>query len=388
MKVQDVSFFHKKCTACGACFAACAKKAIAFTQDSEGFFYPSIDSIKCIHCGLCAKVCPITHEKNMALCLDVLRGKASKDTIRQNSSSGGLFYVFSQYVLKQNGIVFGVAFDSNTQKAVYCNSDNTSIEKLMRSKYVEAADNENVLLQAKSQLEKGRLVLFSGTPCKIVGLKAFLGKDYPNLFTIDFMCHGKPTSKLLTDTINREEAIVGDRCVDVTFREKIKGWRKQTIAFYFEHSERTVYESTQYYYYYYFLHSCSLRKSCFTCSYYNRHEADVTLADYWKLPKETDDDKGHSLVFVNSEKGKWLIGEVSSEIETVSDRSAVPSMEMYAHTHRKGYHVRRRKWFFKKYKEYGVDYIATKGYNKRVSADLRVQMMINKLLRIRMLINK
>ncbi len=159
----------------------------------------------------------------------------------------------------------------------------------------------------KRQLDHERTVLYCGTPCKIQGLYSFLGHDAPNLYTIDFMCHGKPSAGFLSDVIRDEEKAVGGECVDVTFREKIKGWRKQVIAFYFLESSPVIYESSDFYYYYYYLHNYSLRKSCVNCKYYSGHKADITLSDYWSIPKNEDDDKGMSLAYINTEKGKKLL---------------------------------------------------------------------------------
>ena len=51
------------------------------------------------------------------------------------------------------------------------------LERLQGSKYVQS-DIAFSFRRAKEDLEAGKYVLFSGTPCQIGGLKAYLGKEY------------------------------------------------------------------------------------------------------------------------------------------------------------------------------------------------------------------
>lgn len=48
-----------QCTGCTSCVSICPKRAIYMKKDSEGFFYPVIESSKCVNCNLCDKVCII-----------------------------------------------------------------------------------------------------------------------------------------------------------------------------------------------------------------------------------------------------------------------------------------------------------------------------------------
>ena len=60
------------------------------------------------------------------------------------------------------------------------------------SKYVQSRIGDS-FRQTECFLKTGRKVLFSGTPCQIAGLKLFLKKEYDNLLTVDFICHGVPS---------------------------------------------------------------------------------------------------------------------------------------------------------------------------------------------------
>jgi coenzyme F420-reducing hydrogenase beta subunit len=74
------------------------------------------------------------------------------------------------------------------------------------SKYVQS-DTNNSFKLAKLDLENGKTVLFSGTPCQIAGLKSFLRKEYENLYTIDLICHGTP-SQLILEKYNLVSLII------------------------------------------------------------------------------------------------------------------------------------------------------------------------------------
>ena len=338
-----------KCTACSACAFICPKHAICLQQDDEGFYYPILDEKVCISCGKCKKICPALKEKTSIKAQSTYIGCSISDDIRAYGSSGGIFPEIARYICDNNGTAFGVAFDREKQQAIYTGCKTDQLEKLYRSKYVEAKDNDT-FLQVKKLLENGSSVLYCGTPCKIDGLLSFLENDYDNLYTIDFMCHGKPSAGFLSDVIRDEEKKADDICTNVTFREKLNGWRKQTTAFYFSRNNAVKYDSSLYFYYYYFLHNYTIRKSCIGCKYYKSHMADITLSDYWQIPKEKDDDKGTSLIQINTEKGKELLNRIRNKTD-IQQITNLSNMELYAHTSRKGYKMKKRDTFFRIYKE-------------------------------------
>ena len=67
-----------------------------------------------------------------------------------------------------------------------------------------------------------------------------------------------------------------------------------------------------------FLRNTSLRESCYNCQFKKKNRAsDITLADFWGIENvapEMDDDKGTSLVIVNSEKGKQIFEQIKDKI--------------------------------------------------------------------------
>ena len=185
--------------------------------------------------------------------------------------------------------------------------------KFRNSKYVQSHIG-NTYQQAKVFLEKGRSVLFSGTPCQIGGLKAYLGKDFDNLIYQDIICHGVPSPKVWQKYVNYREKCAGAYVQRINFRRKNEGWKRFSISFLFNNDteyhqpfDEDLMMTT-------FLRNTCLRPSCYNCSFKTIHrESDITLADFWKIQSlmpEMDDDKGTSLVIINSDKGKKLFDSI------------------------------------------------------------------------------
>lgn len=68
-----------------------------------------------------------------------------------------------------------------------------------------------------------------------------------------------------------------------------------------------------------FLQNVILRDSCYNCYFKDLHRnSDITLADFWGIDNvipEMNDDKGTSLVIVNSKKGNELIKKIIYDVE-------------------------------------------------------------------------
>ena len=181
-----IDFEH--CTGCEACIQICPQKCISTQQGEFDFLYPVVDEDRCIDCHLCEKVCPI--DKDVSAPEDQKASAAvNKDKkVLVNSTSGAAFSALSDHVLGQNGVVYGCAMDG--MKVHHVRIDNLrNLKRLRGSKYVQSRIG-NVFKEAEADLQEGRKVLFSGTPCQIAGLKYYLRKEYENLITVDIVCHG------------------------------------------------------------------------------------------------------------------------------------------------------------------------------------------------------
>lgn len=307
----------KNCTGCYACSSICPYHCIAMEVDSEGFWYPKVDRDKCVECKMCINVCPtinkIKIERN-----PIAYACINKDeNVRFQSSSGGIFTLIAEKVIDNGGIVFGVEFDKEFKVVHNYIENKESLYKFRGSKYLQSIIGESYR-KVKEFLDEGREVLFSGTPCQIGGLKAYLGKQYKNLFCIDIICHGVPSPKVWKKYITYHENIVNSQIRKVNFRSKCEGWKRYAISLLFENGVKYVQTFNKDLYMTAFLRDICLRPSCYTCEFKTLHrQSDITLADFWGiqniLPK-LDDDKGTSLVFINSSNGQYMFDQIKNNM--------------------------------------------------------------------------
>lgn len=303
-----------RCCGCGACAATCPTNAIQMVYDNEGFSYPDVDSDKCIKCGKCVKVCPFKDkDKTLPRGVRLFAARAKNDDIVKTSSSGGIFSVLADVVLRKGGVVFGAAWIAERQRVEHLGvEDAEGLARLRGSKYVQSVIG-GAYRDAKQLLDAGRTVLFSGTPCQLTGLHAFLGKSYDNLLCVDVVCHGVPSPKVLNVYL---AATVGNDVSDVRFRDKLKGWRNFTLSVISEGAYKALGSLRENTYLKGFLANLYLRPSCYKCKA-DKLASDITLADYWSISKmapEFDDDKGVSAVLICSKKGLALFEEALNDM--------------------------------------------------------------------------
>lgn len=309
----------KKCNGCYSCINACPKNCIKMQIDDEGFEYPVVDEVKCVHCGICDKVCPeLNKPKESEKIQDIYVGYALDKDLVLKSSSGGVFALLAMETLQKQGVVFGVTIDENVAKHIFI-EDISELDRILKSKYVQSKVG-NSYSQAKQFLEKKREVLFCGTPCQIAGLKKYLNKDYENLICVDFICHGVPSQKVLdsylhyvTD-INQEDSEI----IDVKFRTKTAGWENYGILTTF--ASNKTYEQTgiKDFYFKGFLNDITLRPSCYYCGFKGINRcSDITLADAWGVNyynKEMYNKDGVSLVIIQTKKGKKIFDRITKNL--------------------------------------------------------------------------
>ncbi len=335
------------CCGCTACASICPRGCIAMTADVEGFCYPQIDEAKCINCGLCEKVCPLLHKPAQHEVLNVYGAKNSDDAVRLQSSSGGMFTLFARHILAGGGTVFGAELDENLQVCHTAVTDEAGLAKLRGSKYVQSK-MAGVFKEVRTLLNTGKPVLFSGTPCQIAGLKVFLMKDYANLFTVDVVCHGVPSAKVYNKYLQELGEAAGEPVTQVKFRDKTKGWLHGETVF-ITGTQRLAASKRKETYMRLFLNNVSIRPSCADCAFNNkRSQADITIADYWGVNKqfpEFDDDKGITLVLVNTAKGEQLFDEVKGETTFIATDFAKGAQYNVAVSKSLGLHTKRQYFF-------------------------------------------
>lgn len=313
----------ENCTGCHACSASCPKEAISMQPNFEGFLYPVIDKTKCVNCKMCEKVCPAispiqtvvepavtepsrsietTTEKQSASLL-AYAAYNNDEEVRLNSSSGGIFTAIAQKIIEQGEIIFGAKFTDDFSVAHGWTDSVEGIKNFQGSKYVQSVIGSSYK-ECKEFLEQGRKVLFSGTPCQIQGLKKYLKKEYENLFTVDFICHGVPSNKLWQKYKIFREKKSASQTVKTAFRRKNDGWKQYSLSFTYANDSEYCASHRKDPYMKMFLTDIALRSSCYNCPvrFLNR-PSDITLADFWGVENvlpHFDDNKGTSLVMLHS----------------------------------------------------------------------------------------
>lgn len=318
-----------ECCGCGACNQVCPQQCIEMLSDEEGFLYPVVDKDKCIGCNLCEKVCPIANsgekESDNTVVFkepEAYGGWHLDSDVRADSSSGGAFSLFAEYILDKGGIVFGCTLDSDMRAVHIGINSKDELHRLRGSKYVQSIIGD-VYGQIKDELINERKVLFVGTPCQVAGLRSFLGKEHSELYTIDFICHGVPSPALFAQYICELEDRNNATVRSFKFRNKDYGWNQSglqlgTEVIFDDGTRERKYPAFRDSYMNAFLDDVCLRPSCYECRFKTipKGYADFTIADFWgvdKVDKELNDKKGTSLILVNSSHGKELWKKVNKD---------------------------------------------------------------------------
>lgn len=309
-----------QCCGCTACASICPHSAITMQPDVMGFLYPVVDKNKCTDCDLCEKVCAFHENYDKSLNLPVPEAYAArhKDIHEvETSRSGAAFIAISDWILKHGGVVYGAGYAEHFRVVHKRAVTKEERNEFKGSKYVQS-DLGDVFRQVKQDLKDGRIVLFSGTPCQTSGLHSYIGKKLrENLYLVDIVCHGVPGPNLWQDFLSYLEKKQGDKICWVDFRDKQEfGWTAHRETFKFVKGGKMIFT-------YLFYQHIMFRKSCEKCPFTNTHRpSDITLADFWGWekvnPELNKDDKGLSLVLVNTEKGKRLFDAVKQDMNIAS----------------------------------------------------------------------
>ena len=321
----------KTCSGCGTCAQICKHKALTMKPDEEGFLYPIRDVQKCINCGLCDIRCPeVTDRCNPSNeeqhCYIAT---TPKEEYYKESASIGICTMLADYVISQDGLVFGCFLDEETWTAYHKGvTDREGVFSIRNSKYLQS-DTKGTFVEVQKALNIGKKVLYIGTPCQIAGLKAYLHRAYKNLFTVDLFCHGTFSAKLMTYEVNYWEK---------RFKSKIKNFRFRSKRLYphsnggmvnfdiekdgkIVHVERFAGSSPTYRCFAYRGDgkSYNLRLACYCCPFKSSTRyADISVGDPWLIKKEVINDSKlgpnnsiRSLYSVNTKKGGELISHIA-----------------------------------------------------------------------------
>lgn len=302
----------KDCCGCGACAQRCPKQCISLVVDSEGFLYPNVDSTVCVDCGFCEKVCPVQNQKEVMRPMDLHIYQNPDKDVLYNSSSGGAFSAIAKEVIDRHGVVFGAKYDEHWNVCHGVAQTREELDAFRGSKYVQSVIG-TTFLDAERFLKEGNLVLFTGTPCQIASFKLYLRKEYDNLLTLDFVCHGVPSPMVWKDYLsylNPEDKYI----THINLREKKRGWSRYSyliksgdIPLYDDYAANSLYLRG-------YIDHLYIRPSCHNCpAKEGKSHSDITLADCWGVDKiypELNDNTGLSAVKLNTLKAQKFCKDV------------------------------------------------------------------------------
>ncbi len=347
-----------KCSGCLACKEICPVGAIDVIEDEEGFQYPQINEKKCINCGKCRRLCAVKREKVdfQKKPITIIGAKVKEEQERMTSRSGGAFMAMADYILKEKGIVYGCKLGRNLEVYHARATNKEEVNEFKGSKYVKS-NLKNVYHEVKEDLRNHKKVLFSGTGCEIAGLKTALNEmDTKNLYTCDVICFGVPSPLIYQEYIRFMEEKEKDKIINIDFRDKSLGWSTHNETLVFRKKKVTADSYAK------LFGSCyALRPSCYHCQFTNMDRvSDITIGDFWGIDKENkefNDERGVSIILVNTEKGTELLEHILDMTNWITvhnenylqPRLQFPSLK-----------PNDREAFWKDYKENGFEYIMKK----------------------------
>lgn len=314
----------QSCTGCGLCANVCSKAAIQMKWSKDGFLVPQVDTAACVNCGLCVKMCPAqpcAMDKEAVVddieAVVAYGGWNTDSDTHRNSSSGGIFSALAQQVFAEGGCVFGVVWKDKLT-ATFAKAENmVELEPMRGSKYTQS-EPVNVYRDVKTELQKGRQVLFSGTACQVYALKKYLRKPYENLLTFDIVCHGVPSRKLLQAYVKHYEEAEGKELKEIYFRFKEDNWQGYKVQKRFTTGTVLNHVNSQDMFMNLFIGDYMLNKVCYNCPHAHLpRPGDMTLGDYWGNLQAMHPDwpisDGVGSLVANSDKGKAILEKLAVE---------------------------------------------------------------------------
>ena len=347
---------HDKCAGCMACVEICPKGAIVI-KDALSAYNAIIDKNKCINCNACHSVCPQNNTPKQDAPIKWYQGWANDTNTRRNCSSGGVATSISIAFVKKGDYVYSCCFENGEfrfKRAIKADD----VKNFTGSKYVKS-NPLGCYKEIRDNLQNGERILFIGLPCQVAAVKNYVGQKYEsNLYTIDLICHGTPSPKLL-DLFLQQYGRSLSELKDIKFRSKAN------FMIYGNH-KGIVTNGVSDRYTIAFLNSLSYTENCYSCKYACKQRvADLTLGDSWGSELSNDEQKnGVSLILVQTEKGKELLEISENQLLSVDIEKAISNNHQLSHPSKK---PDCRKDFF--------DGLKTKSFNSQVFKCLPYQCL-------------
>ena len=316
---------RSQCTGCAACAEGCPKNAIHMLPDREGFLYPTVTDA-CIQCGHCTHICPVLRQREAHPEPAVFAAWNPDHAVRQDSTCGGVFSLLADYVLEGGGVVFGAGMDAQLRVRHEAVKRKEDLPRIRGAKPVQS-DVTGIYQQVRRELDRGRPVLFSGTPCQVDGLYHYLGEHPEKLLTCDFACSGVGSPGVWARFVESMVYVKRRQAVDVRFCDKLKGEKDRRFRVWFEGGG--TFDAP--------LGKCQpgrgilrrlfLRPACYHCAYANvNRPGDLTMALFRNAPKDfhpQQQKEGMSLLLINTVKGAHIFDQLSLKRELRTLEEAV-----------------------------------------------------------------
>lgn len=331
MKQEDLFRNKESCCGCAACFNICPKHAIKMKTDEEGFSYPNVDPSCCVNCKHCVLVCPLKQEKQIIKEeQEFVIARSRDNNLLRKASSGGVISEAARHIINEGGAVCAAYLNDKfvVEHRIFYTLE--EIQDISGSKYVQS-DKGTIFQNCRELLNQRKTVLFIGTPCEVGAIQSFLGKDYDNLITIDFVCHGVPSKKYWTDYKKFLMDKYKSEIAILSFHDKSLGYRSTGMKVVFKNekkywaSPRTDYMLKAFY------SNIINRPSCSECAFKTKHHSsDRTCYDCWNAEaicdECKDDNMGYTNVLINSTKGKIFFEQMEEMLEwhSVGEEDIMP----------------------------------------------------------------
>ena len=209
------------------------------------------------------------------------------------------------------------------------------------------------MTELKQTLKADKNVLFIGTPCECEAARSVANGNEEKLLTVDLICHGVPSNKILNDYIKWIEKKKKTKIKQVSFRSS---WGEEMIL---KDESKEVWHRRMFWdpYLEAFNAGITINSSCFTCPFAcEKRCSDITIGDFWGIGSESPFHKPNrkvSVIGVNSKRGFDFLNECKSLVlekrnwsEAVAGnsqlRAPLPKSTQYD-------------LFWEKYYKYGID---------------------------------